>query len=217
MKVLVVCDDLWHPGEVIARGLAPLSKEGFDLDIVMDGKDILTKDLLTEYEVMVIAKGDALTGANSQARWFEDGVTAVMPEQIREYIENGGGLLSLHAGNCFRAESRPDMTSLTGNDFIGHPPQCQIALKFTSSHPILDGVDEFSFRDEHYKIKLTADDTQPLFDTVSESAGTQPGGYIRTQGKGRICVLTPGHNCAVLLHPQYQKMLKNALLWCAGK
>ncbi|MBR6789602.1 MAG: ThuA domain-containing protein [Oscillospiraceae bacterium] len=217
MKVLVICDDIWHPGEVIARGLAPLADKGIDLDVVMDAKDILVKDMLTEYDVMIVAKGDALTGANSQANWFEDEVTAVMPCDIREYIENGGGLIALHAGNCFRTEKRPDFTAITGNSFIGHPRQCHIDTRFTGDHPILEGVKEFGFRDEHYQITVEADDIVPLFDTVSESAGTQPGGYVRTLGKGRVCVLTPGHNCAVLRHPEYQKMLFNAILWCAGK
>ena len=217
MKVLVICDDLWHPGEVVARGLAPLAERGIEWDVVMDAKDILTEDMLSAYPVIVVAKGDALTGANSQAPWFEDGVTAVMPADLQAYVENGGGLIALHAGNCFRAAKRPDMTAITGNDFLGHPRQCHIDVRFTGSHPILEGVQEFGFRDEHYQINVTVQDIQPLFDTVSESAGVQPGGYVRTLGKGRVCVLTPGHNCAVLLHPEYQKLLYNAIRWCAGR
>jgi len=40
-------------------------------------------------------------------------------------------------------------------------------------------------------------------------------GYVRTQGRGRVCVLTPGHNLPVWLNPQFQKLLTNALNWCA--
>ena len=34
MNVLVLCDDLWHPGEVVVRGMRPLRKLGYELDVV---------------------------------------------------------------------------------------------------------------------------------------------------------------------------------------
>ena len=45
--------------------------------------------------------------------------------------------------------------------------------------------------------------------------GTQPGGWTRTEGAGQVCMLTPGHNAEVWLHPSYQVLLGNALRWCA--
>ena len=79
MKVLILCDDLWHPGEVLKRGLAPLEREGFGLDFVGAPKDILTEGFLRRYDVIVNARGNAHTPGNSSAPWFEPGVTAVMP------------------------------------------------------------------------------------------------------------------------------------------
>lgn len=31
----------------------------------------------------------------------------------------------------------------------------------------------------------------------------------------RVCVLTPGHNLEVWLHPGFQALLRHALNWCA--
>ena len=45
--------------------------------------------------------------------------------------------------------------------------------------------------------------------------GTQPGGWTRQEGAGRVAVLTPGHNVEVWLHPSYQTLIGNALRWCA--
>ena len=42
MNILLLCDDLWHPGEVVTRGLRPLQKLGYALDVVTAPKDILT-------------------------------------------------------------------------------------------------------------------------------------------------------------------------------
>lgn len=36
MKVLVICDDMWHPGEVVERGLQSLSGEGYTFDVVKE-------------------------------------------------------------------------------------------------------------------------------------------------------------------------------------
>ena len=40
-KVLVICDDLWHPAEVIEKGLAARADGRFSFDIVKAAKDIL--------------------------------------------------------------------------------------------------------------------------------------------------------------------------------
>jgi len=40
MKVLVLCDDLWHPGEVILRGMRKIDRSKYDLDFVMACKCI---------------------------------------------------------------------------------------------------------------------------------------------------------------------------------
>lgn len=217
MKVLVICDDFWHPGEIIARGLKPLEKQGYELDVVMYARDLLYPAMLRDYDVIVNAKSDVFGPAN-RAPWFDETVTAVMPNEFRAYIEEGHGFIALHAGNCFSRERQADMASITGNDFIGHPPQCDITMQMVSDHPITKGVNDFVVRDEHYCVDVHAQDIDLFMTSTSDSeAGTQKAGYTRTMGKGRFCCLTPGHNYAVLVNPEFQKLLKNALDWCAGK
>lgn len=217
MNVLVLCDDLWHPGEVIARGLRPLQKLGYNLDVVMACKDILTVKMLRDYDVIINARGNAHSPANAREPWFEDGVTAVMPNDFKEYVEEGHGFIALHGGNTYHIENRPDMVELIGNEFITHPPQCTITANPVGDHPIMKGVGSFSFRDEHYMLNITADDIDLFMTGTSDTkAGTQPAGYARTIGKGRLVVLTPGHNCAVLECDEYTTILRNAIEWAAG-
>lgn len=45
MKVLLVCDDLWHPAEVIERGLKAMDTEEMEFDIVKTAKDLQTLNL----------------------------------------------------------------------------------------------------------------------------------------------------------------------------
>ena len=218
MKVLVICDDFWHPGEIVARGLKPLEKKGYELDVVMYARDILTKEMIREYDVIVNAKSNVFGQAN-QAPWFDEGLpTMVMPRDFRDYVEEGHGFIALHAGNCYSREKCPDMADLTGNDFLGHPAQCAVTYRPAGDHPITAGVEAFTVRDEHYMLDVFAPDAEVFLQGVSDSeAGTQAAGYARRLGRGRFVCLSPGHNCHVLLHPQFQRLMANALDWCAGK
>lgn len=218
MKILVLCDDLWHPGEVIERGIAPLRELGYDFDFVKAPKDILTVKMIRRYEVIINARGNCHSPGNASAPWFEPNVTAVMPDDFRAYVEEGYGFIALHAGNTYSRSGLTAMAELIGNDFVGHPPQCSVTAKPVGNHMITDGVEEFVIRDEHYIIDVHAEDADVFLTTTSETnAGTQIAGYTRTIGKGRLCCLTPGHNCAIFEDENFAKLLCNAIDWCAGK
>jgi type 1 glutamine amidotransferase len=53
-----------------------------------------------------------------------------------------------------------------------------------------------------------------VFATTTSEHGEQPGVWRRTEGRGRVAVLTPGHNLEVWLHPSFQALLSNCLRWC---
>lgn len=215
MDILVLCDDRWHPGEVVEKGMAFLKEEGFGLDFVKDAKDILTPERIRRYPLLVNAKGNAI-GCGNDAPWFEDGVTEVGPKELQSYVREGGGFLSIHAGNSFTAKTCRDYTEFVGNSFVTHPPRCDVKVTVTGKHPVTEGVADFCIRDEHYQLDQLAGDILPLLTTRSENGGEQMGGYVRTMGKGRICVLTPGHILSVWENPQFRKLVKNAICWCAG-
>jgi type 1 glutamine amidotransferase len=216
MDVLVLCDDYWHPAEVIRRGLAALEGGDLRFDFVMDAKDILVPEMLRRYPVIMSCKGNYLNGANDSP-WFDEGVAEVSVAELRDWVAGGGGFLSVHAANTARPETDGQgYGRFVGNYFIGHPPRCELRVKITGDHPIVRGVGDFTLRDEHYALEYFAEDGTELFRTVSETGGDQTGGYVRTCGKGRICVMTPGHILAVWEHPSFRRLIRNALEWCAG-
>lgn len=218
MKVLLLADDLWHPGETVRYGLNFLVEKGYTLDLIMDAKDIVTPELLKEYDAVIIAKGNALNGANSKAPWFEDGITWVDPNGYKKYVEEGGAILFLHAGTTYNINRCPDMANVLGTSFISHPPQCPVDFKVTNpDHPIMKGVTDFTFpQDEHYQLDILNDELDIFAETIS-SAGAQPAGMTRTYGDGRICILTPGHNAFAINVPGFQTVVINALDWITKK
>jgi len=63
---------------------------------------------------------------------------------------------------------------------------------------------------------LMDDPAVDLFLTTVSEHGTQPGGWTRAEGTGRVCVLTPGHTVEAFTQPGFLQLLRNALAWCAG-
>ena len=216
MKVLFLCGDKWHPAEVLIRGLSDLAPGEIDFDFVEDAKDILTPDLIRQYPVIINAKCDQLTAAND-AGWFDAGVTEVMPSDLKAFVEAGGGFISLHSGNSFPKGGNPDYIDFVGNYFVRHPSRCPVTVTPTGSHPITEGIGPFTERDEHYQIELVARDADIFLKSTSETGGEQVAGYTRLIGKGRLCVLTPGHIAVVLKNDTFRRILKNAIAWVADQ
>lgn len=213
IPVLVLCDDLWHPAEVIERGLAALPQEKYAFSVVKTVKDILTPARLAAYPMTICCKSNCVNQANP-APWFEPGVTEVMPEDFEQYIRQGYGFLAIHSGLVYRDDMCPAMSRLLGSAFHGHPPRCEVHWQPAQpEHPIVRDVQPFSCRDEHYQITLTCNE-KPFLTSTSPSGGTQPAGFARSLGAGRLCALTPGHTLDVWEHPMFQRLLLNAMAWC---
>lgn len=217
IRALVICDDLWHPGEVIVKGLESFPPSEVRFDIVMDAKDMLSREMLDEYQVIINCKCNNISAANT-APWFEDGVTEVGPGEFEDYVRAGGGFLAVHSGNAFYRENDCwPYIEFVGNYFVKHPPRCAVQVIPEGEHPITQGLNPFTIRDEHYEIAIVAEDAEPFLYTESETGGRQIGGYVRSMGRGRLCVLAPGHILSVWQNEDYQNLFLNAVRWCAKK
>ncbi len=216
VNVLVLCDDVWHPVEVIERGLADLQDKEFHFDIVCTAKDILTPELISAYPVIMNCKGNAVTAANS-APWFEPGVTEVGAKEFADYVKAGGGFLSVHAGNTAGLNGYQEYVEFVGNNFLGHPLRCEVEVSVVKEHPVTAGVEDFTIRDEHYQLGELAEDIDVFLETRSATGGTQIAGYSRELGEGKICVLTPGHTLAVWQNEMFRKLLFNAIYYVMRK
>lgn len=218
MKVLFIAGDVWHPMEVIRRGLDSFGNklDGIEMDFVEAAKDILTPEFIRAYDVIVIAKGNAVASFNS-APWYEDGVTEVRGEEFGDYLREGHGMVFLHAANCIGKDALPAYYALNGNWFIGHPLRCPVEYKVVKTNELTEGVEDFTERDEHYMLSDVAVDADIFLESRSPEGGVQAAGYTRRIGDGRVAVITPGHTLAVWTNENFQKLLVNALHWAAGE
>ena len=223
MRVLLICDDYWHPGQTPIDGVAPLKEKGFEFDVITDTDDF-DPEVLKKYPVVVMIKCDEISPTNKES-WKSD----VVQRAFISYVENGGGLLVIHSG-LVAGKNTDALDRLIGSTFSYHPHVCPVTVKPVKPHPIVDGIEMFCEDDEHYRLEIVNDDIDIIMASYSPPQGEESkyeedpyhnttawigaAGYVRTQGKGRVCVLTPGHLLPVWHNPQYQKVLENALKWC---
>jgi type 1 glutamine amidotransferase len=222
-RVLMLCDDYWHPGQIPIDGIASLGEKGFQFDIISNAKDF-SPEILTNYSVVLLCKSDN-TSQQDRTSWK----TEEIEQAFVNYVENGGGLLVVHSG--LTGEGSDAFQHLIGCRFIMHPNACPVTVQPIKGHPITEGVEMFCEFDEHYRIEIISQDADIIIASYSPSQGEVskyesdptnntkawicPAGYVRTQGKGRVCVLTPGHTHEVWQNPNFQRTLVNALQWCA--
>ncbi|MDR0325707.1 MAG: ThuA domain-containing protein [Oscillospiraceae bacterium] len=226
MKVLLLCDDYWHPGQVPADGVVPLKDKGFEFTIIRDAGEFCP-DMLKDYPVVLLSKSGEISQTEKDS-WK----TEAVQQAFVDYVESGGGLLGVHNATVAGERTRT-LDTLLGCRFLYHPQDCPVTVQPVKPHPVTEGVGIFCEVDEHYRLEILRDDVDILMASYSPPQGDEakyqenpyhnspawvcPAGYVRTQGKGRVCVLMPGHHLAVWHNPQYQRVLENALRWCAGQ
>lgn len=208
MRALVICDDYWHHADVPREGLGALGDAAFQFDWIEDAKE-WSAERMAQYPLVVLVKSNNVSSTDREP-WVDDAVE----QAFRDYVRGGKGLLVVHSGTAGHRD-KPVLRALMGGAFLRHPPQCPVTVAPKEGHPLAEGSAPFTVQDEHYLMALD-DAAADVFLTTTSEHGTEPGGWTRTEGAGRVCVLTPGHNVEVWLHPSFQTLLRNALRWCGG-
>lgn len=196
---LVLCNDFYHRGDVIARGLSDID----GLDYIFDMRNFSPAQL-DGCECVILCKDDEISHED-RGGWM----TGEFFAKLEDAVAGGMKLIALHAGitSCRR---HPRMKALIGCAFAHHPEQCAVECVPFHGHRLTDGVPPFRETDEHYFIDLTARDAE-IFMTSHSKHGEQPAGYTRRHGNGTVCVLTPGHNVEVFQNPSYKRLIKNVI------
>jgi type 1 glutamine amidotransferase len=210
-KALVLCDDFWHPAKTPRAGLMQLAGEqagmAFDwMESAHDWPALKIKD----YPLIILTKSNNVS-SQDKTHWMTDEVQ----RSLLDFVQGGGGLLAIHSGTAEYKEA-PVLRALLGGVFDMHPPQCMVTVEPTLPNALTAGVEPFTLKDEHYFMLMESAPAEVFLRARSEH-GEQPAGWQRTAGKGRVVVLTPGHNVEVWLHPGFQTLLRNAAKACASE
>lgn len=202
MKALALIDDRWHPGAVVRSGLDGLG----EFEWMEDGR-AWNKRTLAGRGLVVLAKSNHVS-----SRDFSPWADEQTGGELAAWTRAGGGLLAIHSG-ISGYDSIPGMRSLPAGAFLHHPEPCPVTLVPRADHPLTRDVPEFTAFDEHYFV-ATDDPAADVFLHARSPHGLQPAGWRRQVGRGRVCVLTPGHTTAMWATDGFRRLLAHALLWC---
>jgi len=208
MVIPVLCGDKWHPADIVKKGLKGLEGLEYSFNFLENAQDI-SLELFKDNRIIILSKSNNVS-QEDESPWLDQELDLA----IKDYVEAGGSLLALHSGTSDYEDSK-DLKPLLGGVFAHHPDQCPVKVSFSNDHLLTKGCSDFTLVDEHYFMDMN-DDNIDVFVTTESEHGSQPGGWIKKQGKGRVCVITPGHNLEVWLEPSFQRLLKNAIGWCLG-
>ncbi len=201
MKLLLICDDSYHKGEIVIEGLNFLTKLN-EIDVIRDSSNI-SIHLFKNYDIIILSK------ANDK-KWL----TKEFERGFEQYVKSGGSILVIHSGTANFLRNTM-YRQLIGGVFTHHPEPCNVIFKPTIDNSITKSVQAFEEKDEHYFIQLEEDSTVFL-QTISYH-GKQPGGWMKTYGKGKVCVLTPGHFLSVFYNANFKKLILNTIEWLSKK
>ncbi len=140
------------------------------------------------------------------------------PEQfdaLNAFVESGRGFLPIHcASACFGNE--PRFIALVGGRFKSHKTATFKTVFLDKSHPILEGVNEYETWDETYVHDQINTQGRKLLAERMEGEHREPWTWVREQGKGRVFYTASGHDERTWKNPDFQRMLRNAIVWSVG-
>ena len=170
------------------------------------------RDIGEKYDVLVMY--DLTKTMNAEAR-----------ANLQAFAESGKGIVVLHHALC----SHNDWDwyrDLAGARYLlepqnGMPPSTykhdeKIPVKVASAHPITRGVTLTEIYDEVYKGMWMSPQNTVLL-TTTHPLSDAPLAWISPYAKSRVVAIQLGHGREAHTNPAYRTLVRNALLWSAGR
>jgi len=156
-------------------------------------------------------------------------------QAIQSFVENGGGLLTIHTGTVTE-NNWPWYMEMMGAKFAGHPPvQSGKLIIENHDHPATSFLNDsvWIIEDEWYSfdrnpradvdVLISIDessydvDDNKWFEGVNQRMGDHPLVWHRDAGKGRIFQTALGHPQEHYADPLFLKHIHGAIKWTGGK
>jgi type 1 glutamine amidotransferase len=141
-------------------------------------------------------------------------------EALMQFVQRGGGLVLLHPATWYNWRGWPAYNQdLVGGGASKHEPHRDFqVLALRPQHPVLQGISSpFTIRDELYLVKLDAR-CEVLAEAVSTVTGAKyPSVWLTPHPTARIVSIALGHGKEAHQHPDFAKLLGNAVKWTVVK
>ncbi len=210
---LVLIGDQPHEPGHIEEGLQPVFEAtGVVPHFTVDVQSVSAENLAKVRLLVILRDGLQRPERDSRANF-----TWMTPEQQRavvSFVEGGGGFLNLHNSLGLYPADGPYL-DLVGGRYISHGPLERFRVEVVDpDHPVTRGVSGFFVADEQHTPSYDEQRVHLLLRSRSDDGKAAAAGWVREPGRGRLCHLANGHTREALLHPMYQRLMRNAIRWC---
>jgi type 1 glutamine amidotransferase len=203
-----------HKWRETAPALQRLLEEDGRLDVrIVEDPHCLDSVALTNYAVVLL----------HFQTWEVAGPGAAARENLRRYVENGGGLMSVHfACGAWHGEWT-EFQNIIGRVWHGtgkpqHDPRGPFMVRIVDkNHPVTAGLHDFEADDELYTcltgnapIRLLADATSKVDKRDHAMA------FVREYGRGRVFLTTLGHDVKAFTNSCTPQLMRQGCAWAAG-
>lgn len=147
-------------------------------------------------------------------------------KNLRDFLESGKGLVVLHHAVASYSHWPWWHEEVTGVKYLleaegGRPASTykhdvELFIQPVTKHPVLSGVGRLHIWDETYKGMWFSPKNTVLLKT-DHPTSDGPVAWISPYQKARVVVIQLGHDRAAHLHPGFQQLVRNAILWAGGK
>ena len=216
IKVLIVTGQdypghVWRETAPVLRRL--LTEDSRFVVHLLEDPQALVSATLTNYQVVLL----------HFQNWQQPGPGAAARENLRRYVAEGGGLMSVHfACGAWHGEW-PEFQNILGRVWRGTDgPQHDRRGKFTvqivdSDHPVTRGLKDFETDDELYTCLVGEAPIHLLAQAKSRvDQREHPMAFTREFGTGRVFLTTLGHDVKAFTNSCVPQLLRQACAWTAG-
>ena len=205
-----------HKWQETAPALKRILEEDQRLDVrIVEDPNFLDSAALTNYAAVLL----------HFQTWEVAGPGAAARENLRRYLEQGGGLMSVHfACGAWHGEW-PEFQTILGRVWHGagpgkpqHDRRGPFAVRIVDkAHPVTRGLSDFETEDELYTC-LTGDAPIHLLADATSKVDKRdhPMAFVRDYGKGRVFLTTLGHDVKAFTNACVPQLMRQGCAWTAG-
>lgn len=156
----------------------------------------------------------------------EEHVSETGRANLRAFLESGRGLVVLHHALVDFLGWKWWTDEVVGGKYLLKPEgdrpassyqhDVELEVEPVGKHPVLQGVPRLHIWDETYKNMWISPRNTVLLRT-NHPTSDGPVAWISPYEKARVVVIQLGHDHKAHLHPGLQRLVKNAILWVAGR
>jgi type 1 glutamine amidotransferase len=144
---------------------------------------------------------------------------------LRDFVEHRKGVVVLHHAICDNVNLPWWYEEVVGGRYLFEPVNGRVSsyshdedqlITPVGDHPITRGLKPFRIHDETYKGLWISPQVNVILKSDNPTSDG-PVAWISPYEKSRVVYIQLGHDRNANLNPHYQRLVRNAIFWAAGR